>query len=108
MNATNVKNTSPKPGAIILPRVKMDESTFYDTLGMTPRQVDIAFKIALHAPGDARSRMCKAGDRALDAQREFETQLTTWRRELVAAMFERYPAAAMRIMAGKPPRRRKA
>jgi hypothetical protein len=95
--------TEPKaktPDALILPRLQMSHDAWYSLLGMTPKQMNIAFKIALDESDEAGSRMCKAGDRAIAAQHDLQKALEEFRRELLAAMFRRYPAAAKRIMAG--------
>jgi hypothetical protein len=76
---------------------------------MTPQQMAMAFQILFNEdePHEALRRYCTLADRMLEIERDLESVTGALRYELIAALFRKYPAAAKRIMAGKPPRRRK-
>jgi hypothetical protein len=87
------------PDALIAPAFKFPQGHFEQFKGMNSRQANLAFQSALKEGEVSGRRMCKAFDRAIRAERELEAAITAERRELVAAMYRRYPGAARRIVA---------
>jgi hypothetical protein len=94
------KNPKKHPEALIAPAVKFPPRHFEQFMGMNPRQSNLAFQAALKQGEASGRRMCKAHDQMRRAERELEAAITAARRELVMAMYRKYPAAARRIVAG--------
>jgi hypothetical protein len=104
------KNSTTKtaiPSTLILPRMELDFETLFDLLlGMTSRQFNFAFyaNIGDHA---AILKILELLGHALDRKSELENAMHALRLETIQAMARNYPAAARRIIAGKPRRRTK-
>jgi hypothetical protein len=91
---------------LILPPVKIRDDLAFSLMGITSRQANMAF-YAVRCGGDEQLGMAHAIGRVLNIQDQLAAALTVLRGEYLSALMKRYPAAARRIMAGKPPRSRR-
>jgi hypothetical protein len=91
---------------LVLPPVQISHEFIFSLIGITSRQANMAF-FATETTTNSQLSMLKAFSCAYDIRDRFAEALTVLRGEYLAVMMESYPAAARRIMAGKPPRRRK-
>jgi hypothetical protein len=105
MSATVIAfKPKPKPpdGGDFDRRPLFGRKLFYDLLGMTQRQAELA----LYARnGECTNRTMRAFGRYIEALRVFEPELAAIREALLSNMDACYPRAAKRIREGKAPRR---
>lgn len=91
------------PGGVTLSPLKFPRDLCFQLMGITRDQARLAFSGIY----ETEKPLLDAMERTSRAIRSLEAALETERREILLPMLTKYPAAARRIMAGKPPRRRK-
>jgi hypothetical protein len=88
-------------------RASVDLDAVLPAIGLTKRQVHLALCAALDTGDDGEARrFVRAWDGVMLAMIELDRELETAREQTLAVYLRHYPAAAQRILAGKPPRKR--
>jgi hypothetical protein len=86
------------PPAFVLPPIRLDD-LMRDHFGMNDRQTNMAWRGVIR-DREALGRYSRLLDRQIVLSREIEATLYDMRDMLLRAMWQKYPAAARRIIAG--------
>ena len=104
---TGGRSLGPEPGertgalampSFVLPPIELDD-LLNDSVGMTDRQTNMAWRMIIR-DREALRRFSELLDRRHALSREIEATLYEMRDMLLRAMWQKYPAATRRIVAG--------
>jgi len=97
------------PAVVPFPcRLSLELKAVLPAIGLTSRQLDLAFSAALDSCDDDEARrFVHAWSEVVQTMIKLDRQLETAREQTLSVYLRHYPGAARRILAGKQPRKRK-